>query len=130
MSSLWASDGCTWTEPLCHIEELQQQREATEMSGMSAQQPLMRLIKQLSDSLALQRSISDNAGMFVAVAQNPRLANGVIAREWSGENSAQTSATPKPILEDRFESQRIERYIFHQSFSGVIPRFERTLFGS
>src|ERR1017187_1592034 len=58
-------------EPLCHIEELQQQRETTEVSGMSAQQSLTRLIQQLSDSLALQMSISDNAGMFVAVAQNP-----------------------------------------------------------
>jgi hypothetical protein len=76
----------------------------------------------LSDSLALQRSISHNAGMFVAVAQNPCLADRRNARQWRGEKTGQTSTAPKPILEDRFKSQRIERYIFHQTYSGVIPR--------
>jgi hypothetical protein len=41
----------------------------------------MRLLQELSNSLAFEWSVSDYTWMFVAVAQNPRLANGAIARE-------------------------------------------------
>jgi hypothetical protein len=51
--------------------------------------------------------------MFVAVAQYPRFADGTVARQWREENSAQAPATPKPILVDRLESQRVEGYAFH-----------------
>jgi hypothetical protein len=51
--------------------------------------------------------------MFVAVAQYPRFADGAVAREWRGENSAQAPTTPKSILVDRFESQWVESYAFH-----------------
>jgi len=51
--------------------------------------------------------------MFVAVAQNPRFPDGTVARQWRGQNRAQTPAAPKAVLVDRLESQRIERYGFH-----------------
>ena len=75
-------------ERLAHIEELQEQWEATEVSGELAQHLLRRLPQQLTDSLAFERSIGDQAGMVIAVAQKPRFADGVVARQWCEEQLA------------------------------------------
>jgi hypothetical protein len=96
--------------------------------GEITQQPLARLVQQLSNGLPFERSVSDYTGMFVAVAQDPSFADRAIARERRRHKVAQTSTTPKPILVDRFESQRIERYIIHQKYYGVIARFGLTPF--
>ena len=63
--------------------------------------------------LSFERSIGNEAGMVIAVAQQPGFADGAIARQRGGEQVGQTPATPKPILIDRFESQRIQRYLIH-----------------
>jgi hypothetical protein len=89
------------------------------VSGESAEQPLRRVLRQLSDGLSLERSISHHAGMLVAVAQDPCFTDGAIARQWRCEKIAQLPAAPKPILEDRFESQRIEWYVIHQTYPGL-----------
>jgi hypothetical protein len=51
--------------------------------------------------------------MVIAVAQQPGFADGAIAGQRRGEQIGQTSATPEPILIDRFESQWIQRYFIH-----------------
>jgi hypothetical protein len=47
--------------------------------------------------------------MVVAVAQDPGLADGTIARQRSGKQIRQTTSSPEAILVDRFESERMER---------------------
>ena len=83
------------------------------MSREFAEYPLRRRLQQLTESPALERPISDHAGLFVSVAQNPRFADGAI-REWYRENGAQPPTSPKSILVDGFESQRIKRYLLHE----------------
>src|SRR6202047_3216210 len=111
-------------ETLAHIEEFQQQRETTEVSRQLTQQLLRRLLQHSCDSLSLEGSIRDHAGMVVPIAQEPGFADEA-ARQWRGQQSAQTPAAPRPILIIRLESQRIESYILHGTFwidSGRPPR--------
>jgi len=65
------------------------------------------LVQQLLDGFTLERPFGDEAGMVIAVTENPRFANRAISRQRSGENVGQTPATPEPILVDRFESKGI-----------------------
>src|ERR1035441_2046908 len=92
------------------IEELQQQRESAESPGELSQQLLGKLRQQLSDGLALERSISHSARMVISIAKYPRLADRA-ARQRCSEQFAQTPAAPKPILINRFESQGIQKYL-------------------
>jgi hypothetical protein len=62
-----------------------------------------KLFQQLTDRLPFERSISYLAGMVIAVAEYPRLADRP-TRSWSGEQFRQTPASPKPVLIDRFEA--------------------------
>src|ERR1700686_4763780 len=57
------------------IKELQQQWESAESPGELSQQLLGKLRQQLSDGLALERSISHSARMVIAIAKYPRLAD-------------------------------------------------------
>src|SRR6202162_6248608 len=99
------------------IEELQQQRESAESPGELSQQLLGKLRQQLSDGLALERSISHSARMVIAIAKYPRLADRA-ARQRCGEQVAQTPAAPEPILINRFESQGIQKYL-----TNAIPHY-------
>jgi hypothetical protein len=67
--------------------------------------------------LALERPIRDEAGMILPVTENPGLANRAVARQRSGEQAGQTPAAPESILEDRFESKRIERCLIDENLS-------------
>ena len=100
-------------ERVAHVEKFQQQREPAEAPGQFSQQLLRPLLKQLPDGPSFERSIGDAAGMVIAVAQQPRFADGAIAGQRRGEQVGQTPATPEPILVDRFESKRIQRYLIH-----------------
>src|SRR5450755_3107178 len=106
------------------IEELQQQRESAESPGELSQQLLGKLRQQLSDGLALERSISHSARMVIAIAKYPRLADRA-ARQRCGEQVAQTPAAPKPILINRFESQGIQTnaisHYWHPLPGGSLP---------
>ena len=79
-------------------------RKPAEAPGQLSQHLLRPLLKQLTDGPSFERSIGDVALMVIAVAQQPRFADGAIAGQRCGEQVGQTPATPKPILIDRFES--------------------------
>ena len=98
-------------ERVAHVEKLKQQREPVETPGQVSQQLLRPLMKQLPDAPSLERSIGDAAWVVIAIAQQPRFADGAIAGQRRGKQVGQPSATPKPILIDRFESQWIQRYV-------------------
>src|ERR1022692_4151130 len=108
------------------IDELQQQRESAESPGELSQRLLGKLRQQLSDGLALERSISHSARMVIAIAKYPRLADRA-ARQRCREQVAQTPAAPKPILISRFESQGIQKYLTnaipHSCHSSPAVRF-------
>ena len=70
-------------------------------------------MEQLSNASTFERTISDAAGMILAVAQQPRFADGAIARPRRGEQIGQTPATPEPILLDRFKSHWIRGDLIH-----------------
>ena len=97
-------------ERVAHVEEFQEQREAAEASGQCSQQLLRELLEQLAQGLSLERPVGDEAGMVVAVAEQPGLADGAIAGQRGGEQVSQPPAAPQPILVDRFESQWIQWY--------------------
>ena len=67
-------------EGLAHIEELQQQRKSGKAASQSSHELLRRLVQQLFDGFSLQRSVGDEAGMVVAVAQYPGFSNRAISR--------------------------------------------------
>ena len=60
--------------------------------------------------LPLSGPFGNEARMVLAVAQQPRFADGAIAGQLRGKQTGQTPAAPKPILIDRFKSKRIQRY--------------------
>src|ERR1035437_6479761 len=78
------------------------------MPGQLSEQLFRRLLHQLTDGSPFERSIGNLAGMVIAIAQHPRLADGAIAWQRCGEQVGQTPAAPEPILIDRFESQGIQ----------------------
>ena len=77
------------------------------MPGQPAHELVWPLVQQFFDGFALERSVGDNAGMVIAVAQDPSFSKRAISRQWSGENVGQTPTAPEPILVDRFESKGI-----------------------
>ena len=81
-------------EQAAYIEELQQQREPAEASGQFSQHLLRRLLEQLPKGLAFERAIGDETGMVIAVAQQPRFADGAVAGKRGGEHLGQTPAAP------------------------------------
>jgi hypothetical protein len=61
----------------------------------------------LSEGLPFVWSIGNEAGMVVAVTEDPGFADRAVSRQRSGENAGQAPAAPEPVLVDRFESQGI-----------------------
>jgi hypothetical protein len=82
-------------------------------SGRFSQQLLRPLLEQLPESPTFERSIGDEAGMVIAVAEHPCFADRAVARQRRGKEIGQPPAAPEPILIDRRESQRIQRYLIH-----------------
>ena len=66
---------------------------------------------QLSDGPAFEWSISNLARMVIAITEYPRFADRPVARHRCGEQVGQTPAAPEPILIDRLESERIQKYL-------------------
>jgi len=87
------------------VEELEQQWESAETRGELSQHLLRRLLQQLTDGPPLERSIGNLARMIIAVAEDPRFADGAVAWQRRGEQAGQSPSAPKPILIDRLESQ-------------------------
>jgi len=66
------------------IEELQQEREPLEPPSQFPQQGFRPLLHQLPEGLSLERAIGDEAGIVLAVTQEPGFADGVITGQRSG----------------------------------------------
>ena len=81
-------------EHLAHVEELDQQREATEAAGQHAEQLLRRLLHQMTDRLPLERTIGNATRVVVSIAQHPRLADWSMARQRRGQQVGEAPAAP------------------------------------
>ena len=60
------------------VEKLEEQRKAAEARSQLTHQLRSILFHQSTDSLALQRSVGNQALMIVAVAEHPRFANRTV----------------------------------------------------
>ena len=70
---------------VAHVEKFQQQRKPVETPSQFSQHLLRPLMKQLPNASSLERSMGDAARMILAVAQQPRFADGSIAGQRSRE---------------------------------------------
>jgi hypothetical protein len=52
------------------------------------------LVQEFLDGFSRERSVGDEAGMVVAVTENPSFSDRTISRQRRGENVGQTPATP------------------------------------
>ena len=66
-------------------------------------------------SSSFERSIGNEARMVIAVAENPCFAERPTTGQRCAEQVGQTSAAPKPILIDWFESQGVQKLLTQES---------------
>jgi hypothetical protein len=113
-------------EHFMRIKELQQQWKSGKTPGQLSQHLLWKLLQQLADCPAFERSIGYQARMVIAVAEYPRLPNRAAWQRCS-KQVGQTPTAPQPILIDRLESQRIQRDLRSGGFLLVVhqARFTR-----
>ena len=95
------------------VKKFEEQGKAAEARSKLPHQLFSTLFHQLTDSLALKRSIRNQALMVRTVAEHPRFANRPVTRKRRGEQAGQAPPAPQTILINRIEPQRIQRCLIH-----------------
>ena len=84
---------------LAHIEKLQEQRKACVMPRELAKELFRRLLQQMAESSTFERALRDNAGMVLAVAENPCFTDGLVCRATARQEDSPSAGHPKADID-------------------------------